>query len=97
LSSFISKDNKEIFADMQKYRPSRLITVPGFCNIIIQMLSLGMSNITGGNLDYVVTGGATLSQPVIDAFMKLNIPLYNGYGMTETANLFTGNPYSWDY
>ena len=93
----ISKNNKEIFADMQKYKPTRLITVPGFCDIILQMIKMGHTNITGNAFEYIVTGGAALSQTTIQGFQQLNIPIYNGYGMTETSNLFMGNAHPWEY
>ena len=92
----ISQNNKAIIEDIQKYNPTRLITVPGICDILLQLHKMGVPHPFGTALEYIVIGGAALTTQTINELQKLNIPVYNGYGMTETSNLFSGNPYEWD-
>jgi long-chain acyl-CoA synthetase len=39
----------------------------------------------GGRLQYMVSGGAALSEPIERFFVNIGIPLYQGYGLSETS------------
>lgn len=49
----------------------------------------------GGNISYVITGGAPISQEIVDFYEAVGIMIINGYGITECAPLITCNPNKW--
>ncbi len=46
----------------------------------------------GAGLRFVVSGGSALGKELYDDFNALGIPIYEGYGLTETAPVLTFNP-----
>ena len=45
----------------------------------------------GGNLEFIICGGAFLDKEILDFFRTIGIVVYEGYGLTETATFVTVN------
>jgi long-chain acyl-CoA synthetase len=56
-------------------------------NLVYKKIRAG----TGGKLRMVFSGGAPLSKELAEFFWSVGIPLYQGYGLTETSPILTSN------
>jgi long-chain acyl-CoA synthetase len=46
----------------------------------------------GGNIDFLISGGGTLSPELCTLYHGMGLPIYEGYGLTEAAPVVTTNP-----
>ena len=46
----------------------------------------------GGNVDFLVSGGGSLSKDLAELFLGMGVPIVEGYGLTETAPVVSTNP-----
>ena len=45
----------------------------------------------GGHLEFIVSGGASLQPRLVRLFAAMNIPIFEGYGLTETSPVIATN------
>jgi len=62
--------------------PSFLLSLPGIGGII---KNKAKAKIGFTNLKFAITGAAPINPDILHLFHKLGVPLYEGYGMTETS------------
>ncbi|WP_265112510.1 AMP-dependent synthetase/ligase [Halosolutus halophilus] len=46
----------------------------------------------GGNIEFLVSGGGTLSEDLCTLYHGMGLPIFEGYGLTETAPVVSTNP-----
>lgn len=67
-----------------KYRPHLLIAVPSMLGALLSVKKATADD--WKSLRYVICGGEPLPQAIFDGFQeKLDVTLYEGYGLTETS------------
>ena len=82
---------KDTIGKFPMIKPTCLVAVPGICEILLGLVKMYGKPFLGGELKFIISGAATVPPKLIAEFDALGINLFGGYGMTEGANLTTGN------
>ena len=56
-----------------------------------EKLFVNVRNLFGGNIRQCVTGAAPIAKEILEFFYACGVPIFEGYGMTETATAATSN------
>lgn len=91
---FICRNNKDMFRDVAVFRPTVMVMVPALAEMCLNLSKQFGKNMLGEDLKYIICGAATVAPYLVSEYLKFNIRLLGGYGLTETANLVSGNPES---
>ena len=70
-------------------RPPAMLNLPW--RIADRILLSKVRDKTGGRLRFCVTGGAGLNPRIMEFFWAMGVPIYEGYGLTETSPILTLN------
>jgi len=70
-------------------RPPALLNLPWL--VADRILLSKVRAKTGGRLRFCVTGGAGLNPRIMEFFWAMGVPIYEGYGLTETSPILTLN------
>ena len=88
----ICKNNKDMFKDIAMFAPTIFVSVPGIIELGLKLSNQMKKNMFGPAMKYIIAGAANVSPYLIAECKKLGISLLPGYGLTESANLVSGNP-----
>lgn len=83
-------DIKEAISNIPSWKPTVLVLVPGMIEIIMNLARLKGKAFLG-DLKLVVSGAAPLSPSLIEICNEFDVKICHGYGLTEAANLTSGN------
>ncbi|MCQ2156461.1 MAG: AMP-binding protein, partial [Bacteroidales bacterium] len=86
-----AEDMKATIGKLPVIKPTLLVLVPGLCEILSGLTKMYGPQFLGGQLKTIIAGAANVPPRLIEEFDKMGISLLAGYGMTEGANLSTGN------
>ena len=81
--------NSKIFPALRQPKVKRLWNTPLLCKIVEKKIYQQLMNAFGGNLIWLITGGAALNADVEKVLRRIKFPLVVGYGMTEAGPLVT--------
>ena len=90
----ICRNAKDMFREMAVFKPTFLIFVPALAEMSINLakqLKVG-AGLFGGALRYIVCGASAVAPHLIKEYAEIGVTLLAGYGLTESANLVSGNP-----
>lgn len=89
---YFCTDKRNMFKEIKEVKPTILILVPALAEIFLNLCKQFGIGFVGGNLKTIICGGASVPPYLVVEFPKLGVQLLPGYGLTETANLVSGNP-----
>ena len=88
---YFNTDKRLMFDDLQKYKPDCLVIVPALAELFLNLAKAYGLGFLGGKLDMIICGAANIPPYLITEFFKLGVVFGAGYGLTEFANMVSGN------
>ena len=89
---FICRNNKDMFRDIAVFKPTVMVIVPALAEMALNLSKQFQRNMLGADLKTIICGASTVAPYLVHEYDKLGIALLPGYGLTESANLVSGNP-----
>lgn len=80
-----------LLSDLQQYKPTLLVLVPALTEMLLGMIKGYGIGAIGGCVKTIIVGSAPIRSSVAEELDRFGITLCAGYGLTETANLVSGN------
>ncbi len=96
-SVWICHNNKDMFKEILIFKPTVLVFVPALVEMALNLSRQFGRNMLGDSVKYIICGAATVNPYLVKECDKIGIALFPGYGLTESANLVSGNPDSKGY
>lgn len=81
-----------MFKQIQALKPTILVIVPALAELFMNLSKQYTINFLGGRLQTIICGAATVPPYIVKEFHSMGVNLCPGYGLTELANLVSGNP-----
>ena len=91
-SLYICRNNKDMFRDVAVHKPTIMILVPALAEMALNLSKQFGRNMWGPDLKTIICGAAPVAPYLVTEYDKLGVTLLPGYGLTESANLVSGNP-----
>lgn len=89
---YICRNNTDMFRDIARFRPTIWVVVPALAEMALNLSQKFGRNMLGPDMKYIICGAAAVAPYLIEAYRALGITVFPGYGLTESANLVSGNP-----
>lgn len=87
----VCDEMKYLFREMRRVHPTTMIAVPGMAEMMLTFAKIKGIEILGGRLNLIICGAAPVPERLYHSFQAYGIDVLAGYGLTETANLVSGN------
>ncbi|MBR2988200.1 MAG: acyl--CoA ligase [Clostridia bacterium] len=91
-SLYICRDNKNMFKEIMEFQPTTLVLVPALAEMALTLSKKFGRNMLGSSVKTIICGAATVAPYLAKEYDKMGVTLLPGYGLTESANLVSGNP-----
>ena len=93
-SLYICRNNQDMFRDAAAFRPTIMVMVPALADMALTLSRKFKRRMLGDALQTIICGAAAVAPYLIRAYDQMGVQLLAGYGLTESANLVSGNPES---
>ncbi len=91
---YICRNTKDMFKEIAVFKPTIMVLVPALAELALNLSKQFGRNMLGADLKCIICGAATVPPYLVKEYDKFGIKLLPGYGLTESANLVSGNPES---
>lgn len=88
---YAAEDMKATIGKLPVIKPTILILVPGLCEVLLGLCKMYGVQFLGGELKIIISGAANVPPMLMKQFHDMGVSLLAGYGLTESANMTTGN------
>ena len=89
---YICRNNKDMFRDVAVFKPTIMVLVPALAEMALNLSAQFGRNMWGPDLKTIICGAAPVAPYLVKEYDKIGVTLLPGYGLTESANLVSGNP-----
>ena len=89
---YVCRNNKDMFRDAAVFKPTIMILVPALAEMALGLSKQFGRNMLGSELRTIICGAAPVPPYLVREYHEMGIALLPGYGLTESANLVSGNP-----
>jgi len=87
----VCRQMKDLFRIMARVQPTTMIAVPGMAELMLTIAQKRGIQALGGKLKLIICGAAPVPPRLYTGFQPFGIQVLAGYGLTESANLVSGN------
>ena len=91
-SLYICRNNQNMFKEIAIFKPTVFILVPALAEMALNLSKKFGRNMLGEDAKTIICGAATVAPYLAKEYHNMGIDLLPGYGLTESANLVSGNP-----
>lgn len=103
LSNFVSgsslymvKEPSGFVKEMSVAQPEVMVLTPALGRLVLNIINMYGKEVFGAHFKDIIAGGAAVPPELILAFKDIGIRVSPGYGLTESANLVSGNGSSFE-
>lgn len=90
-SVYVCENMQAVFRELPVIKPTTMVLVPGLVELLLGVAKTKGKGALGGCLETIISGAANVPPRLMKSFKEFGINLLAGYGLTETANLVSGN------
>lgn len=87
-----SGDKQKMFGEIQSFKPTVLVIVPALAELFLNLIKAYGFSFIGGELKTIICGAAGVPPYLTTEYNNLGVTFCPGYGLTEFANMVSGNP-----
>ncbi|MBE5747822.1 MAG: acyl--CoA ligase [Clostridiales bacterium] len=89
---YICRNTKDMFKEIAVFKPTIMVLVPALAEMALNLSKQFGRNMLGADLKTIICGAAAVAPYLVREYDKFGVALLPGYGLTESANLVSGNP-----